>query len=71
MRYVNNLNKSETPIKSALTVQEVARAETYFIVMSQSQCFGPELNSLRSKGVLPSISSLIALHPFIDSQGVL
>ena len=71
MRYVRNLKKSETPLKSALTVQELVNAETYWISLSQSQCFGSELSSLGSKRMLPSKSALLALHPFIDSQGIL
>ena len=71
MRYVRNLKKSETPLKSAPTVQELVSAERYWISMSQSQCFESELRSLSTKGVLLSKSALLALHPFIDSQGVL
>ena len=71
MRYVRNLKKSETPLKSALNVQEIVSAERYWIAMSQSQCFESELRSLSAKGVLLSKSVLLALHPFIDSQGVL
>ena len=71
MRYVRNLKKSETPLKSALTVQKLLSVETYWISIPQSQCFKSELKSLSSKDLLHSNSALFSLHPFIDSQGVL
>ena len=63
--------KSQPPLKLALSVQELLSAETYWISLSQSQCFESELKSLSSKNKVPSNSILLSLHPFIDSQGVL
>ena len=74
MRFIGNIRKSLSqisPLKSSLTVQEVVEAETYWISVSQNQCFSSELKSLRSKGVLSSNSALLSLHPFVDSRGTL
>ena len=74
LRFLQNLRKTNSRnslVKSQLTVQEFVKAETYWISVSQNQCFSAELRSLSSKDALLSNSSLITLHPFIDSQGVL
>ena len=74
MRFITNLKKSRThcpTFKSHLTVQELAEAETYWLSVSQRQCFGCELKSLHSKDGLSSNSAILPLHPFVDSQGVL
>ena len=71
MRFVKNLKKKDVPLKSALTVQEFVEAETYWTLISQNESFGTELKSLISKDSLPSNSSILSLHPFIDPQGVL
>ena len=71
MRFVRNLKKNDVPLKSVLTVREFVEAETYWTSISQNESFGSELKSLISKDSLPSNSSILSLHPFIDPQGVL
>ena len=74
MRFIGNLKKARAhcpPLKSPLTVKEVAVAETYWISVSQAQCFNSELKSIHSDGGLSSSSFLLPLHPFVDSQGLL
>ena len=71
MRFVRNLKKNDVPLKSVLTVREFVEGETYWTSISQNESFGSELKSLISKDSLPSNSSILFLHPFIDPQGVL
>jgi hypothetical protein len=74
MRFVGNLKKVLSqipPLKSPPTVQESVDAETYWISVSQSQCFSSKLKCLNSKVSLPSNSALFSLYPFIDSRGTL
>jgi len=74
MRFIGNLKKircQNSPLKSPLTVRELVEAENYWISISQHQCFSSELKALESADVICSNSSLLSLHPFIDSQGAL
>ena len=64
--------KSQDPSnKAPLAVQELVKAEVYWISLCQQQCFSAELKYLSSNQSLPSNSVLLPLDPFIDSQGVL
>ena len=57
--------------KPCLTVPELIAAEKYFVRFSQEAHFAGEITSLKPGKGLPHGSSSIALHPFVDSDGVL
>ena len=54
-----------------LTVSELSEAEKYLLKLSQASHFPKEITLLKSKGQLPAHSSLLPLHPFVDSDGIL
>ena len=61
----------DTRITSPLTVEEIVKAENYWLSHSQKDCFASEIAALASNVVLPSDSSLSSLCPFLDSNGIL
>ena len=75
LRFVSNCRiakaSQEGRILSPLTVEEIVKAENYWISYSQKECFSSERAALNSKQSLPSNSSLINLHPFLDSNKIL
>ena len=54
-----------------LFVEEIVKAENYWISYSQTECFGKEIEALNSSHRLPSGSPLITLHAFLDSNKIL
>ena len=74
-RFANNcrVRRDQQDTLPHLSVQEVLRVETYWLVFSQDEQFGEEIDALRTNEVfLTSKSSqLLTLHPIIDSDGVL
>ena len=74
LRFVNNCRPSKrltgTAERSCLTVPELIAAEKYLVRLSQEAHFASEINSLKAGKDLPRGSSLLALHPFVDSDGV-
>ena len=75
MRFIANCRThkhcSQDCVTSPLTVQEVVKAENYWLSLSQRNCFVPEIDALTSDHPLPSNSVLLCLHPFVDSHGIL
>ena len=75
LRFVNNCRPSkklaETAGKSCLTVPELLAAEKYLVRFPQEAHFVDEITSLKAGKGLPRGSNLLALHPFVDSDGVL
>ena len=54
-----------------LSVEEIVKAENYWISYSQTECFGKEIEALNSSHRLPSDNPLISLHAFLDSNKIL
>ena len=75
MRFIANCrtckHTREDRITSPLTVQEVVKAENYWISLSQRNYFVQEIEALSSSSPLPSNSVLLCLCPFVDSNGIL
>ena len=68
------INHCRTPSKrqsvSYLTAEELIAAETYWLLLSQSDHFAAEIEAIKEK-CLPNTSGLLSLHPFLDSSGLL
>ena len=76
MRFLHNCRiprvNTEAPRNlSSLTVQEITRAENYWLSCSQAACFSKEIENLKVKKPIPSCSPLMRLHQFLDSSGLL
>ena len=73
-RFIRNFQlKGQKPaIKAAnLTIEELGKAENYWVSLSQGEHFASEIQSLRAKLELPNSSSLLPLRPFLDNTNVL
>ena len=70
LRFVNNCRG--TRINSpTLTVEELISAQRYWIRVIQEDHFLSDISDLKAKLGLSNKSSLLTLHPFIDSDGLL
>ena len=56
---------------SPLTVQELTNVETYWVSVSQQDQFPKEIETFKKRYNLNNSSSLLSLHPILDSFGVL
>ena len=74
-RFVDNCRaqRSSAVLTPYLSVEELSRAERYWIAMSQSDSFPNELAMLRSNRdiTLPNNSALKLLNPFLDPHGII
>ncbi len=74
MRFINNCcayRDKWRPCTSSLSVQEITNADKYWLSYSQYDCFSKEIGNLKAKNIIPSGSTLMTLHPFLDSNGIL
>ncbi len=68
---------SDRPLSSVntddnvLTTQEIAKAEIYWLILSQRSCFGETIDSLMKNGALPHKSQLVNFRPFLDSDAIM
>ena len=69
-RFIKNCRHERT-IDPSLSVEELAAAERYWVTLSQRDHFLSEISLLQAKKPLPSGSSVLSLHPFLDSDGIL
>ena len=54
-----------------LTTEELIKAETYWLSLSQRDNFPMEISSLKNGSAVQESSPLFALHPFLDSNQVI
>ena len=54
-----------------LSTQELHEAEIYWLLHSQEEYFATEIHALKTHHALTNSSSLLSLHPILDSVGVL
>ena len=54
-----------------LSADELSDAERYWILIAQRELFSKELDSLKKKCPISSKSSLLSLHPTLDSHGII
>jgi len=73
LRFVSNCRagRGGPIVTSCLTVSELAAAQRYWLTFSQADCFPSKITLLKANCCLPVNSSLVPLHPFLDSEGVL
>ena len=71
-RFINNCRHQEhhQGISQCLTTEDLARVEEYWISLSQKDCFCQDIESLKNDSVIHKSSPLFALHPFMDSNGL-
>ena len=64
-------SKKHQKLPPSLTTDELHKAETYWITLAQSELFAKELELLKQGRELLRTSSVLALHPFVDSLSLL
>ena len=52
-------------------MDELNAAEIYLLSTAQQECFSDEIHSIKQRVVLSNSSSILPLHPFMDSSGLL
>jgi hypothetical protein len=71
-RFVHNCRQpSANRLTSVLTTQELDNGLTCCVKLTQQTCFQHELRDLTHQHEVSSHSSLKALHPFTDQEGIL
>lgn len=72
-RFINNCKSKEATFcqKGFLSVEELHHAELYWVSVAQSAFFATEVRLLRDGKALHKGGPLLALHPFVDSRGLL
>ena len=63
--------KEHRSLPAFLTPSEIHKAELYWISLAQNELFQRQLELLKEGQDLPKTSSLLTLHPFMDSLGLL
>lgn len=71
LRFKHNAKKPEEKIIGPLNVDELQHSLETIIKLAQQQSFASELRDLREKGCVKQSSSILSLHPFIDSTGII
>lgn len=69
MRKQNQLNTVN--VSPVLTVDELNAAEIYLLSTAQQECFPDEIHSIKQQVAISNSSSILPLHPFMDSSGLL
>ena len=70
LHFVNNCHRSNI-ISPTLTVEELITAEKYWIHVIQEDHFSSDIAELKVNCSLSNNSSILSLHTFIDSDGLL
>ena len=71
MRFVNNCHGHPRIDSANLTVRELSDAEEYWIHVIQEDHFAADIVALKANCILSNSSSVLALCPFLDSNGLL
>lgn len=68
-RFVHNLQtKKDQRTKGTLKVSEIKVAHDYWIKVAQIEGYPSEIESIRTRGIVPARSHLIKLRPIIDDD---
>ena len=70
-RFINHCRGIGSLHRGPLSVDEVQRAERYWLTVAQESSFTEEMLFLKANQELPKRGSLLPLHPFLDSHGLL
>ena len=70
-RFVNHCRGIGSLLRGPLSVDEVQHAERYWLTVAQESSFTEEMLFLKANQELPKRGSLLPLHPFLDSHGLL
>lgn len=70
LRFANNC-KGNNKVTGPLTCQELSKAITTIIKLTQAQAFARELIDLQRQHSVSKSSKLISLNPFIDREGII
>ena len=76
MRFIHNCVRKKNQLNALnvspfLTVEELNGAEIYLLSIAQQEHFADEICSIQGKSAIPDSSSILPLHPFMDSNGLL
>lgn len=72
LRLIYNLRcEKEERVRGTMTAAEINNAKQKVVKLIQEEEFKNEIKALRSDHKIPRRSRLIALHPFLDSSGIL
>lgn len=63
--------KGQQVLKGPITAEEMEKAETHWIRLTQLHYFGHEIGKLKANRPVPMNSMLLKLNPFIDTDGIL
>ena len=70
-RFIENCHSKEHKnLSPSLTTKEMRTAENYWLSLVQGEQFAKELELLKENHDLPKTSSLLHLHPFLDSDSL-
>ena len=58
-------------VSPVLTMDELNAAEIYLLSTAQQECFSDEIHSIKQRVAISKSSSILPLHPFMDSSGLL
>lgn len=70
-RFINNAKGNSQKIHGPLSVEELNKALVCIFKVAQTEHFTEDISSLEKEQVVSKRSSLLTLHPFLDSQGLL
>lgn len=71
-RYIDKMKtKKGTSFPTYLSTEELRRAKLIFIKQSQEESYSYEINDLKNNLKISKKSSIIALNPFLDADGIL
>ena len=71
-RFIDHCHLQErSHLTSYSTTEELIAAEIYWLLLSQSDHFAAEIEAIKEGGLLSNVSSLLSLHPFLDSLHLL
>ena len=72
-RFIENCHKqnNQSRLASSLSVEELHKAEHYWLRFIQHSYFEDEMQALREESSLDSSSPLLSLNPLIDSSDLL
>ena len=71
MRFLHNCKRNLSCMSGPLSVDEIGKAVSYWISLSQASHFSKEIAALKAQTSLWRSSSLLSLSPFLDEDGLL
>lgn len=70
-RFAANASRKQCSTVGPLTSAQLRKAEHYWLQKVQEEMFFEEMQALRAAKTLPSTSTVLQLHPFLDEGALL